>query len=923
MSFFSWFFNLSGDKTEEQVLCPFPHKTVNGLEYYESNPSASVNLDKGVFHCLSCGKGTNELQLMASVLGMKMSNAAKLMPAFSNTESLSEWISEGTTSTDIPLADSFGITKQVQEQLHLRTTNGLDILTPVFLYDKLVDIRKYVPNGEPKVKSRMGATNGIIVPFDVWRHSPKNRFTILCAGEKDMAVARSHGFNAICITGGETMAPIHLAEFEGRQVAIVYDNDEAGRKGAHKIATVLAKAGIPVKLVVSFHEGMQEKEDISDFFNKYKKTRDDLILYLENTPWFELSEEHLVKQVNLHQAAMPQNIGRLVKANIQVVAVADSTFVCPLEFTGTKTRPSDAVDQFMAEGETRSWSYDDERCEEILHLIDNNFKEKQIDENMRNLAHVPFKERNIRFKTYSRATVYKASVTDMFETAADSDELPMEFLVYSVNKRLESGKKYMATFKVVPHPYMGQMLLMIIVDVVQASDSITGFKITDETKESLDKFRQVIRTKGLQDGIQAYINKVKGILGYDGYSQLIETMDLAYHTPLQFNLGRFKEQRAYLDTIIVGESRVGKSSTAEALRKTYGLGTFVSLAGNSATVPGLIGGSNKVGGSYQTKAGLIPQNHKGLMIFEEFGKCKNDIVTELTDIRSSNEVRISRVSGSVTLPAIVRMISLSNVKNTSKEIKPIAAYPHGVAVVTELVGSAEDIARYDVMLVLGGKGNTNSDPFWEPEEPFPVQDYRNRIRWVWSRTADQILIDKEVGTHIAHQANELNRLYDTHIKVFGTEAWKKLARVAIAVACYTVSTDASYENVVVTKEHVDYAFNYFIKLYDNETFKLKEYVLHERKYSSIDADGINLLQEIYTTAPGALLHLEQEHKTNKAMLGAASGLDGPQLNRITNQLIQGMFVKVQGYDITPTERFRLGMASINRNTIIRRIGEIT
>ena len=124
--------------------------------------------------------------------------------------------------------------------------------------------------------------------------------------------------------------------------------------------------------------------------------------------------------------------------------------------------------------------------------------------------------------------------------------------------------------------------------------------------------------------------------------------------------------RGYLDTLIVGESRTGKSSTANTLRKEYGLGVFTSLAGNSATIAGLIGGSNKTPTGFQTRAGVIPQNHRGLVIFEEFGKCKQDVVSELTDIRSSNEVRIARVSGTITLPALVRMIALTNAKKLIK-----------------------------------------------------------------------------------------------------------------------------------------------------------------------------------------------------------------------------------------------------------------
>ena len=147
-----------------------------------------------------------------------------------------------------------------------------------------------------------------------------------------------------------------------------------------------------------------------------------------------------------------------------------------------------------------------------------------------------------------------------------------------------------------------------------------------------------------------------------------------------------------------------------------------------------------------------------------------------------------------------------------------------------------------------------------------------------------------------------------------------MSRLAIAIAGYVVST-INYEDLVVTKEHVDYAVAYMIKMYDNPIFKLAQYVEHERKYATTDDEALTLLQEIYTQAPGVVLHLEQEPKTSKTMLGAASGLNNDQINRVVNQLIQGMFVKLSGNDIVPTERFRKTTGDLNRRTIIKRVGE--
>ena len=297
----------------------------------------------------------------------------------------------------------------------------------------------------------------------------------------------------------------------------------------------------------------------------------------------------------------------------------------------------------MVAGEVRDWELNDNNLVDILHLIDNNFKSKDIRNNAKELLHIPKTEKYVSIKYSEKAIVYKAYVTEMLESM-NTDTMPMEYTCYSIGHRLESGKKYMVTYKLVPHPYKGQQLIMLITDVVTANDSVSNFVITDKVKNDLAVIQNIPGT--LTEKVDTLVQKVKGLLGYDGNDTLITAMDLAYHTVLGFNFGSFKNVRGYLDTLIVGESRVGKSSTAEALRTTYQLGTFTSLAGNSATVPGLIGGSNKTsGGAFQTKAGLIPQNHKGLIIFEEFGKCNTNIVRELTDVRSSNEVRITREIG--------------------------------------------------------------------------------------------------------------------------------------------------------------------------------------------------------------------------------------------------------------------------------------
>lgn len=924
MSFLAEYFGVIESTADQPVCCPFDHQTSQGLVYKESRASAHINTEKKVFHCKACDRGYSEQQFIQEILGCDYIEALKLARCFDNNEDQALWeASTNLSDASKQRALSLGLTEDVINELQIRTAmNTTDLICfPVFMFNHLVDIRKYDPGQTPKVKSRFNCPAGLIIPFDIWRNTPKNRVTLICAGEKDMAIARGQGFNAITITGGEQTIPIPLKYFCNRSVAIVYDNDDAGISGAKKLARKLLEYTPNVRVVTGFHEVCCNKgEDITDFFIKYGKTKQDLIAYINATPFYiptEKDKKSYYPVVDLLTATKPENINKILQSNIQVVAVSEASYIAPAYAIAKKFKTSGDKDT-VPEGYTWEWTLNDHTLADILHLIDNNFKEENIKANLKNLMRVPFKERCVSVSIMAKKTVFKAFITDMFETN-DIAAQPMEFTAYTINCKLESGKKYLVTYKLVPHPYKGQQLTMIITSATQADDSVSNFVVTPEVKQNLKVIRSLPGT--VEERINLITEKMKGLIGYNGNNQLIQTIDLAYHTVLYFNFGSFKNVRGYLDTLIVGESRVGKSSTAETLRKCYGLGVFTSLAGNSATIPGLVGGSNKTANGFQTRAGIIPQNHRGLIIFEEFGKSKMDVITELTDIRSSNEVRISRVSGTITLPATVRMVALTNVKQSGGPPKPIASYPNGISLVTELVPTAEDIARYDIILILADKGATKIDPFWEPQEPFAPEVYRDRIRWVWSRTPEQVIISKEVGLYVLEKANELNQDYECHIKIFGTEAWKKLCRLAISIAGYLVSTDDNYTNIIVDKTHVDYAVKFFKELYDNPTFKLKEYVEHERKYTQIDDDGVARLQDIYDRNPSLVLQLEQTTSASKNMLGGATGLNNDELNKALQNLAKGLFIRFTNHEVIPTERFRLGVARINRNTITRRLGE--
>ena len=86
--------------------------------------------------------------------------------------------------------------------------------------------------------------------------------------------------------------------------------------------------------------------------------------------------------------------------------------------------------------------------------------------------------------------------------------------------------------------------------------------------------------------------------------------------------------------------------------------------------------------------------------------------------------------------------------------------------------------------------------------------------------------------------------------------------------------------------------------------------------------AINSVDNLYDKHPTLILQLEQCAAATKNMLSAATGLTNDELNKALNQMTKGLFIRFVNHDIVPTERFRLGLTGLQRNTFIPRLGEV-
>ena len=322
---------------EVAVRCPFPHSTEKGKPYYESVPSAHINVDKDLFHCKVCGESASEPAFMAKKTGLSYASAVKTLRLLETSFIRSNWRTATGALNDDPealnLLRRLRITDKVKNDLRIGY-EGNGVSFPVFVYGTLMDVRKYVPQGKPKVKSRTGAKAGYFVP-DVAEMADFPTVYI-CAGEKDMAIARSYALPAFAITGGEGKLPSDFGyAFRGKKVYIIYDNDKAGKDGAKKLGRFVKEHGGRPFLVFGHHEIAKEKgEDLFDYLVKYNQSKEQLMALLEATS--EMTADDIKKEMNktypnlnLDKALEPQFRGRYVSSTVQVTAVYGNTFGVP------------------------------------------------------------------------------------------------------------------------------------------------------------------------------------------------------------------------------------------------------------------------------------------------------------------------------------------------------------------------------------------------------------------------------------------------------------------------------------------------------------------------------------------------------------------------------------------------------------------
>lgn len=892
---------------EVKVKCPFHHDTV---------ASASVNVDKSLFRCNACGEGHNEQSFLAKVNGISTAEAVRIMSKLGSTET-SNWgiIEKAELWADSQFLDSvraLGLSDNTIDKLDLGlvTYKGQKMLAiPAYYGGALIDVRRYnilKHKGIPKLIGNENTEIGTVIPYDMWIKDKET--TYIFEGEKDMLIAREIGLNAITLTGGASAVPSDLVipAFKGRDVVVCYDNDDAGKNGMNTVFKALHSIAKSIKYIDISEVVENEKEDMHDAVTKYGLDA----FTFSMLPHYDFNVnllKHAVSYTTLKKALSEDLIHKNLTSIVNVSAEYADTYALPVVATITKEMESARVEKNQLPiGVVVDWSYDRKRsAHQLLELIETDAKQTQIIQKIKAFAGVPHDEYGCSIKILSHETVYKVKIIDTASTVGemtDDENNNVSIDLYSFTK-MDAGHEYIVEYKIYPHPSKHQKVVAIATKITTVNEE----KTFTTNKHSLSQFK----VEGdLDTKLNHLFQSAKHHIAKHLNFKMWLMMDMVFNSILEINYG--VDTWGALDIFVLGDTSVGKSEAAQGLNKLYNFGHFVSL--KNATTTGLIGGSKKDGENMLNTIGAIPRQHKKLVILEEFSGADPSFIKTMTDIRTSRRVHIVRVAGELDVPCNLRMITISNPIGDERGLpKFLSTFPNGVMPLMELINNPEDVGRYDGFFLMPTiEDRFNPFALELKGKPIPAEHYHHKAQWIYTRKKENVVWEDGVQGYIWEKAEELNNLFESNFPLFGTKSSLKLARFAVALAALVLNVDENYENIIVTKEIVDYVTKYLKDIYNGDVFKLGEYKNEYDSYNICTDEDIASLQKIYPKNANIIDFLDKTSVTTLESLRANSGLDGKEFNVLYAQLSQLKFIRSAGRNLMPTPKFRKAFKKIDR-----------
>lgn len=822
----------SGDQL--YACCPF---------HAEKTPSFTVNTETGEWYCHGeCQVGGTEREFIMKYFDVdaKVANfvlkqwRSKHTLPFPSEAMIDEYHQRLLNSpTDLRILAGFGITEEAVKKYKL----GLEDFRITFpIKSKTgywVNMRRYLPpqrriegGKEPKCLNMRNLGQRRYYPYEAFDQDE----IIIVEGEKDCIAARAQGYNAVTGTGGSAIPTEEVSLFKGKDVVLMLDTDIVGQKTVNtymvllkNIANSIRAIKLPKKDFVAYYEACQDANEPVNIW-QFATTCEEL----------ERQKEAIEAQdVSLVRSEFTENLNTWIRLNnMSVVGVEPKIYTVPtkLRCVCRNTR-CDKPCPLAVLSQTKGYEQEIEvDPRQILRFIE------AADAAQDNYLRQIFGCKSVTAQPIEYINVQKLIFQESASFIDGLDEASFEnrygVFLYT-DYRLSATLKYNFEACRVTDPRTQQNFY-----VIRDAENVTKPKpVMDDV--ALEPFRAAAaKAKTAEELINGYYEEWLPTLAIEGRPDLFGAILLTYCsvTEIPWQGGLLK---GWLDTMVIGDTRTGKSQMAQRFVKTLGMGGYIN--GENARRTGVIGGVQRFGDSWVVTWGAIPMNDRGLLIIDEASGLEIDDIKDLSSTRSSGAVTLNKiVKGEAR--ARTRLLWLSNPRS-GRNLSEF--YWKGYGAFQEFIPVVEDQARFDLVLS-AAREDVDDLAGIDSETPVKVEPWQGLFNLAWSLTAEDIKITKEVRTKVREVASQLNAELGGGPLVVGVAVHEKLLRLACAFAILCGAYDGS---LLVDVKHVEFAREFLTATLNKSSFGYGDYIREYKRAQAKRAENLDFIRALVTAHP--------------------------------------------------------------------------
>lgn len=876
-------------QTENQLYacCPF---------HTEKTPSFTVNTDTGEWYChAGCGGGA-EKEFVAKYFDVSI-EVAKYAVAyyeqygtmpFPTEEQINKWHDNlCNMPREIEAMSVYGWTHETIDALHIGFCDDRIMIPIKSRTGYWVNARRYLPvHRRDSLSHNAKCMN--IRKLGQRRYYPYEAFdeeqVFVVEGEKDCIAARSQGLNAVTSTGGSAIPTDEILLFRNKDVVLMLDTDSVGKRNVRNYLALLKGIARSIKIVTL---------PVKDFADYYKEYHDaDVMKYAQDYTEVQQTAEAIeAVDVTLVRSEFTENLNTWLKLNkMSVVGVEPKIYTIPTRLKVVcKNAACSKPCPLSFSNNPDTAQYVDVDPRQMLQFIDS--ADSAQDTLLRKLYGCKSVIAEPVDYTNCQKVIFQESASFIDGLEESSFESRYGIYMYS-DFRLSATLKYNFEACRVTDPRSQQNYY-----IIRSAENLAMIRpVVDES--NFEKFRRVAREcNTMQELINKHYKEWMPALAIEGRPDLFGALMLTYCsvTEIPWQAGVIK---GWLDTMVIGDTRTGKSQMAQRLVKTLGMGGYIN--GENARRTGVIGGVQRFGDSWVITWGAIPMNDRGLLIIDEASGLEIDDIKDLSSTRSSGAVTLNKiVKGEAR--ARTRLIWLSNPRS-GRNLSDF--YWKGYGAFQEFIPVAEDQARYDLVLTAAREDVDVLDGIDSEVQP-RVEPWIDLINAAWGIPSEDIVFPRDFKSKVREVAHRINSEYGGGPLIVGVAVHEKLLRLTCATA--VLCGDIYDGKLMVTEKHLEWAYEFLKLTLEKESFSYASYIREFKRAQVKKSENTQFIRGLLAVHP-ALRVLLSSSSFKGFQFQEILGIDRSDSAKIMSDLItRGLLRPVSNATYVP-DKFLMEIA---------------